>query len=41
MLKFKMNLSLKKQYDQAREKWLKEKADSNKKAQQELEKHVK
>ena len=31
----------KKQYDQEREKWLKEKADSNKKAQQELEKHVK
>lgn len=31
----------KKQYDQAREKWLKEKAESNKKAQQDLEKHVK
>ena len=31
----------KKQYDEAREKWLKEKAESNKKAQQDLEKHVK
>ena len=31
----------KKQYEQAREKWQKEKAESNKKAQQDLEKHVK
>ena len=31
----------KKQYEQAREKWQKEKVESNKKAQQDLEKHVK
>jgi len=31
----------KKQYDEALKKWEKEKVDSNKKAQQDLEKHVK
>ena len=31
----------KKQYDEALKKWQKDKAESNKKAQQDLEKHVK
>ena len=31
----------KKEYEQSREKWLKEKKESNEKAQKDLEKHVK
>ena len=36
-----MNKAVKKDYDSAREKWLKEKKASNEKAQKDLEKHVK
>ena len=31
----------KKEYEQSREKWLKEKKESNEKAQKDLEKHIK